>query len=113
MDDSENEWEDEEDYQEYDVEDFAVSTSMTMNFRLMGKGVPAEDRALFERLSGGQSRNLADLITAKLAAHDNRIQFKTTESETEPRQPSFPPKVVEVYKKYASHSFICVLLMRR
>jgi hypothetical protein len=60
--------------------------------------VPEEERALFERLSGGQSRNLADLITAKLAAHENRVQFK---NPVEPREPGFPPKVVEVYKKHS------------
>ena len=65
---------------------------------LTGKGVPAEDRELFERLSGGQSRNLADLITAKLVAHENRVQFKS--QQTEPREPGIPPKVVEVYKKH-------------
>jgi len=62
------------------------------------KGVPAEDHELFERLIGGQSRNLADLITAKLVAHENRVQFKS--EETEPRAPGIPPKIVEVYKKY-------------
>ena len=75
---------------------------------ITGKGVPAEDRELFERLSGGQSRNLADLIAAKLAAHENRAQFKS--DQTEPREPGFPPKVVEVYKKYG-HSLKNRMLM--
>jgi essential nuclear protein 1 len=40
---------------------------------------------------------LADLITAKLEAHENRVQFK--DEPNEPRRPPLPPKVIEVYKK--------------
>lgn len=47
-----------------------------------------------------QQRNLADLITAKLAAHENKARF--VEEEAKPRSAPLPPKVVEVYKKYLS-----------
>jgi hypothetical protein len=46
----------------------------------------------------GQGRNLADLIAAKIAAHEKKAQFKDIEPQT-PRPPSLPPKVVEVYTK--------------
>jgi hypothetical protein len=60
--------------------------------------VAPEDRELFNTfVNSGQRRNLADLITAKLDAHENRVQFN--EQPDEPRQPPLPPKVVEVYKK--------------
>ena len=45
----------------------------------------------------GQRRNLADLITAKIAAHENRVQF--ADEPEEPKRPPLPPKVIEVYKK--------------
>ena len=58
-----------------------------------------EDQQLFNSFaSSGQRRNLADLITAKLAAHENQVHFDD-ERDT-PKQPALPAKVVEVYKKY-------------
>lgn len=51
----------------------------------------------------GQGRNLADLIAAKLAAHESKGKGLVQTSpafQGEPIQPSLPPKVVEVYKKY-------------
>jgi len=52
----------------------------------------------------GQGRNLADLIAAKLATHESKGNGPATKSATfldESIQPSLPPKVVEVYKKYS------------
>jgi hypothetical protein len=61
-------------------------------------GVPQEDRDLFNTFANpGQRRNLADLITAKLEAHENREKVI---EQSEPRAPSLPPKVIEVFKKY-------------
>lgn len=96
MDDS-DEYTNEKEYEdEYDAEEIVVRFLTT--FCANCKGVAPEDRELFNTfVNSGQSRNLADLITAKLAAHENRVQF--AEEPVEPRQPFFPPKVVEVYKK--------------
>ena len=65
------------------------------------QGIAPEDRELFNTFeSPSERRNLADLITAKLAAHERRVQFKDAKELSEPRPPSLPPKVVEVYKKF-------------
>jgi hypothetical protein len=75
-----------------------LSYDTRLHFGADYKGVAPEDRELFNRfVNPGQTRNLADLITAKLAAHENWVRF--TDESAEPRQPFFPPKVVEVYKK--------------
>jgi len=61
------------------------------------KGIAQEDRELFNTfVNSGQRRNLADLITAKIEAHENRVHFAR---ESEPQRPALPPKVIEVYKK--------------
>jgi hypothetical protein len=68
------------------------------------KGVAPEDRELFNTfVNSGQRRNLADLIAAKIEAHENRVHFQETASE--PQQPTLPPKVIEVYKKSFSSYF--------
>ena len=67
------------------------------------KGVAPEDRELFNTfVNSGQRRNLADLITAKIEAHENRVHFAETGSE--PQRPALPPKVIEVYKKSLSNN---------
>ena len=73
---------------------YVPSEAAVANF----KGVAPEDRRLFDTfMNPGQRRNLADLITAKLTAHENRVHFDDEPSEPRPRP--LPPKVVEVYKK--------------
>jgi hypothetical protein len=62
--------------------------------------VAFEDQQLFNSFaSSGQRRNLADLITAKLTAHENQVHF--ADDRDTPLQPALPPKVIEVYKKYS------------
>ena len=97
MEEDSDEYTDEEEYEEeYDAEEIVVLTQL--NFTADNQGVDPEDRELFNTfVNVGQSRNWADLITAKLAAHENRVQFG--DEHTEPRRPPLPPKVVEVYKK--------------
>jgi hypothetical protein len=98
MEEDSDEYTDEEEYEEeYDAEEIVVQRPFNFSF-LTEQGVVSEDRELFNTfVSAGQSRNLADLITAKLAAHENRVQF--ADEPTEPRRPPLPPKVIEVYKK--------------
>ena len=96
MEDNSDEYTDEEEYEEeYDAEDIVVWEHPD-NANL--KGVAPEDRELFNTfVNSGQRRNLADLITAKIEAHQNRVQF--AETALAPQQPTLPPKVIEVYKK--------------
>ena len=42
--------------------------------------------------------NLAELVTAKLAAFESKEQ-KRVQQKPEPKASALPPKVVEVYKK--------------
>src|SRR5271155_2642641 len=73
------------------------------------KGVAPEDRELFNTfVNSGQRRNLADLITAKIEAHENRVHFAETESELQ--RPTLPPKVIEVYKKFALPRFLLLMI---
>ena len=98
MEEDSDEYTDEEEYEdEYDAEDIVVrNLSVITN----SKGVSREDRELFNTfVNSGQRRNLADLITAKIEAHENRVHFAETRSE--PQRPTFPPKVIEVYTKCA------------
>ena len=96
MEDS-DEYTDEEEYEEdYHAEQIVVWTQFVLIVNW--QGVAPEDQELFNTFgNSGQSRNLADLITAKLAAHENRVQF--ADEPSEPRRPPLPPKVIEVYKK--------------
>jgi len=74
------------------------------------KGVAPEDRELFNTfVNSGQRRNLADLITAKIEAHENRVHFAGTESE--PQRPALPPKVIEVYKKSVSNIYLLLTIL--
>lgn len=56
----------------------------------------------------GGSTNLADLILAKIAAHEaEQGGIKAgMEPEEEPGEVDIPPKVVEVYSKYAPHTLV-------
>lgn len=57
----------------------------------------------------GQSTNLADLILAKIAAHEAQQTGDAVgiDQEEEPEEVDIPPKVVEVYSKYAhSHRLL-------
>jgi len=74
------------------------------------KGVAQEDRELFNTfVNSGQRRNLADLITAKIEAHENRVHFAETESE--PQRLALPPKVIEVYKKSVSNIYLLLTIL--
>jgi hypothetical protein len=72
---------------------------MTLMGHSNQQGVAPEDHDLFNNFlsNSGQKRNLADLITAKLTAHENQVQF--AQEPPEERRPALPPKVIEVYKK--------------
>jgi hypothetical protein len=95
---NEEEYEEEEYDEEYNAEEIVVWT--VLEFTANNQTVLPEDRELFNTFFNSSSRrNLADLVTAKLASHENRIQ--RSESQSQPQQPALPPKVIEVYKKLA------------